>query len=172
MTTEMPIARKERDPFYERTMWKDIERYFLKRDSKVWTTPGVLKGIVGFIPDVVTEVENYEFGAVEVKRTITTRNFKTALGQCIRFRKFATRIYLAHKPIPDWVIEELKIIASEIGILSINNLGYVKVIRDPTAIKQTNQRLLEILSGTLYLRTKKFGPSRAIKVIIVRHGLS
>jgi hypothetical protein len=143
-------------------MWKDIERHFLNAHTLVWINPRSIRHLVGLIPDVVITRDNdpLAFIAVEVKRTITRKNFSTALGQCIRFRRFSTRIYLAaHEEIPRWAIEELSTVASEIGILSINDVGGVKILREPRPIKQNNEEYLRRIYSTLYLDTTRWGPS-------------
>ena len=154
----------KRMPFAESTMWKDIERYFLNARTLVWINPRAIKRYIGFIPDVVIcplrEDGKVELTAVEVKRTINQSNFNTALGQCVRFRRFATNIYLAaHEPIPEGVTDELSVVAGEIGVLSINNVGGVNVVREPTRIEQTNASLIETIYHVLHLRTTRWGPS-------------
>jgi hypothetical protein len=147
-------------------MWKDIERYFLNRKTLVWINPRAIKRYVGFIPDVVISPKPWfhrgkvEFTAVEVKRTINQSNFSKALGQCIRFRQFATKIYLAaHEPIPQYVSDELSVVADEIGVVSINSVGGVNVVREPKTVEQKNAALVNTLYYVLCDRTARWGPS-------------
>jgi hypothetical protein len=153
-------------PFAESTMWKDIERYFLNARTLVWINPRTIRRLVGLIPDVVISPKPWlyddkiEMTVVEVKRTINQRNFSTALGQCVRFRRFATKIYLAaHEPLPQTVIDELSIVAREIGALSINDVGGVSVVREPTPIEQTNREWVRSIYSALYLETTRWGTS-------------
>lgn len=154
-------------PLAERTMWKDIERHFLTSKNNVWINPVTMREIVDFIPDVViapkTPSDKIEITSVEVKRTLTQENFSKALGQCVRSRKFATRLYLAaYAPIPQWAIRELSIVAGEIGILADNESGSIREIKKPSPIEQTNTRLLKRILTQLSTRTRRwrFGVTR------------
>jgi hypothetical protein len=146
-------------------MWKDIERHFLNGRNLVWTNPRTIKRYIGLIPDVVIVPKPWlherklEMTGVEVKRTINENNFSKALGQCVRFRQFATKIYLAaHEPVPERVMEELSVVAPEIGVLSINSLGGVKVLREPKPLTQTGPRTVWMYFDLLK-KTKRWGPS-------------
>lgn len=133
-------------------MYRDVERFFLKGDNEVWINPRRLQAVVRKIPDVIVKTDHvyHNYVIIEVKRYPS--ELYEGIGQCLSFRDFAKELYIAMPdPIPDWVVQELRKAAPQIGLLSVDTIGNIKKIRAATPNEVINKRISEQVN--LYLST-------------------